>query len=124
MRVTNRNPVARLYLLTRGLAARHERVPELPFWTTDDAISCHSRRSLKSLMERTGFRITKLTCQEHGKKIDSLSLKEFHGVGRSLGRRIDSLALGAFRSLTGLLATVTFERVCYTPGVVCLARVE
>ncbi len=124
MRVTNRNPIARLYLLLRMLTLRQEPLPELPFWTTDDAISCHSRRSLTNLMHRTGFRITKLTCLEHGKKIDLLSLREFHGVKRSFGRRIDSLALGAFRSLTSLLALVSFERICYTPGVVCLARVE
>ena len=89
MRGTNRNSIARLYLLMRALTLRREQVPELPYWTTDDAISCHSRRSLVKLMNRTGFRITKLTCQERGKKIDLLSLREFHGVKWSLGKRFD-----------------------------------
>jgi 2-polyprenyl-3-methyl-5-hydroxy-6-metoxy-1,4-benzoquinol methylase len=124
IRVTNRNQMARLYLLMRKLTLRGGQVAELPYWTTDDAICCLSRGSLIELMKRTGFRITKLTCLERGKKIDLLSLKDFHGTKWSLGKRIDSLALGAFRGLTRLIALGTFERVCFTPGVACVARAE
>ena len=102
MRVTNRNQMAKFYQLVRTLALRSGTVPEMPFWTTDDAISCHSRRSLAKLMDKTGFRIIKLNSLEKGKKIESFLLRTFY-------------------QLTGALALVTCERICLTPGIVCLA---
>ena len=105
MRVTNRNQMARFYRLGRSLTLRSRQVSEMPFWTTDDAISCHSRRSLTELMNKTGFRIIKLTGLEKGKKIDSFGLR-------------------AFYQLTSVLAWATWERVCFTPGIICLAAKE
>ena len=105
MRVTNRNPLARMYRLSHSLRLRTGQTPNLPFWTTDDAISCHSRRSLSELMQRTGFRVRKLTCLERGKTIDSLGLRSYY-------------------RLSSLVARLTFERVCVTPGLVCLATPE
>jgi 2-polyprenyl-3-methyl-5-hydroxy-6-metoxy-1,4-benzoquinol methylase len=102
MRVTNRNGMARLYRSASALTFRGRRLMEMPFWTTDDAISCHSHRSLAKLMNKTGFRIIKLTGLEKGKKIDSFGLR-------------------AFYQLTSALAQLTCERICLTPGVVCLA---
>ncbi len=103
MRVTNRNPFARLHRVKAGLRFSRRQVPDMPFWTTDDAISCHSRRSLSILMQRSGFRIIKLTGLEQGKKIDSFALRNFY-------------------RLTRVLCRLTGERVCYTPGLVCLAE--
>lgn len=102
MRVTNRNGMARLHRLAFILAFRGGRDVEMPFWTTDDAISCHSRRSLIKSMNKTGFRIVKLTCLEKGKKIDSFGMR-------------------AFYQLTSALARVTCELICLTPGIICLA---
>jgi len=102
IRVTNRNGMARLHRLALALTFRGGRCREMPFWTTDDAISCHSRRSLTKLMNKTGFRIIKLTCLEKGKKIESFGLC-------------------AFYQLTSALARVTYERICLTPGIICLA---
>ena len=102
MRVTNRNGMARLYRLALALTFQWVRCVEMPFWTTDDAISCHSRRSLTKLMNKTGFRIIKLTGLEKGKKIESFGL-------------------WAFYQLSSALARVTYERICLTPGIICLA---
>ena len=103
MRVTNRNRMAQFYRLLHMPTLRGSKVPELPFWTTDDAISCHSRKGLTKLMNKTGFRIVKLTCLEKGKKIDSFALRTFY-------------------QLSGALARVTCERFCLTPGIICLAK--
>jgi len=105
MRVTNRNRMAQFHRLFHILMLRGAKVPEMPFWTTDDAISCHSRRSLSELMNKTGFRIIKLTCLERGKKIDSLGL-------------------WAFYQLTSMLTRVTYGHICLTPGIICLAMRE
>lgn len=105
MRVTNRNHMAKFHRFILAVTLRGKRLPEMPFWTTDDAVSCHSRRSLTRLMETTGFRITKLTCIERGKRIDSLGLRMFYAV-------------------TNTLAFVTGERICFTPGLICLAVVQ
>ena len=115
IRVTNRNTRARLYhalgavvqtfqSVTARLENRSHRrdAPDIPFWTTDDAISCHSRRSLSLLMARTGFRIIKLTGLERGKRITP-------GVSRNIDR------------ITHAVCRLTRERVCYTSGLVCLA---
>ena len=102
MRVTNRNPLARLHAWRRRLRPDGAAETELPFWTTDDAISCHSRRSLDILMQRTGFRIVRLTGLEQGKAIDSLALASYYRLSR-------------------LLCRLTRERICVTPGLVCLA---
>lgn len=102
MRVTNRNQMAQFCRLFRTLTLRGGRVPEMPFWTTDDAISCHSRRSLTKLMDETGFRIVKLTCLEKGKEIDKFGLWVFY-------------------QLTSVFARVTYEHICLTPGIICMA---
>lgn len=105
IRVTNRNGIARLHRLAYALTFRGRGLVEMPFWTTDDSISCHSRRSLGKLMNKTGFRIVKLTCLEKGKKIESFGLRTFY-------------------QLTGTLARITYNRICLTPGIVCLATVD
>lgn len=105
MRVTNRNRMANLHRSVFALTFRGRELAEMPFWTTDDAISCHSRRSLAKLMNKTGFRIIKLTCLERGKKIESFGMR-------------------AFYQLTSMLALVTGERICLTPGIICLAKKE
>lgn len=105
MRVTNRNGMARFHRSALALTFRGVRCVEMPFWTTDDAISCHSRRSLTKLMSKTGFRIIKLTCLEKGKKVESFGL-------------------WAFYQLSGALARITYERICLTPGIICLAARE
>jgi len=102
MRVTNRNGMARLHRLALALAFRGGDLVEMPFWTTDDAISCHSRCSLTKLMNKTGFRIVELTGFEKGKKIDSFGMRTFY-------------------QLTSVLALLTCERICLTPGIICLA---
>lgn len=102
MRVTNRNRMANLHRSVFALTFRGRKLAEMPFWTTDDAISCHSRRSLSELMHKTGFRVVKLTCLEKGKKIESFGL-------------------WAFYQLTSALARLTAERICLTPGIICLA---
>ncbi len=102
MRVTNRNQMARFYKLVRAVTLRGIKGIQMPFWTTDDAISCHSRRSLRELMDKTGFRIKKLTCIEKGKKIESFGMR-------------------AFYQLTSALAWITGEHICLTPGIICLA---
>ena len=100
MRVTNRNPLARLHHF--GAHLLHRGVPEMPFWTTDDAVSCYSRRSLTSLMGLAGFRVRKLTCIERGKKINAFGLNLYYKV-------------------TKALALLTGERLSWTPGIVCVA---
>jgi 2-polyprenyl-3-methyl-5-hydroxy-6-metoxy-1,4-benzoquinol methylase len=105
MRVTNRNGIARLHRLSLALTLRGRGHAEMPFWTTDDAISCHSRRSLAKLMDKTGFRVVKLTCFEKGKKIESFVLRTFY-------------------QLTGALALITCERLCLAPGIICLATAD
>lgn len=105
LRVTNCNGMARLYRLATASGLRGRRLVEMPFWTTDDAISCHSWRSIVEIMNRTAFRIIKLTCLEKGKKIDSFGLR-------------------AFYQLTGALARVTCNRICLTRGIICLAARE
>lgn len=102
IRVTNRNGMARLHRSAIALTFRGSRCVEMPFWTTDDAISCHSRHSLTKLMNKTGFRIIKLTCLEKGKKVESFGL-------------------WAFYKLSSALARITYERICLTPGIICLA---
>lgn len=102
MRVTNRNRMAQIYRLVCFVKFRGKDVPEMPFWTTDDAISCHSRRSLTKLMSKTGFKITKLTCLEKGKKINSLGTR-------------------AFYQITSALTRLTYGYICLTPGIICLA---
>lgn len=103
IRVTNRNGMARLHHLASILTFRKSRLIEMPFWTTDDAISCHSRKSLAKLINKTEFQIVKLTCLEKGKKIESFGLKTFYQI-------------------TGMLAQITFGHICLTPGVICLAK--
>ena len=103
MRVTNRNRMARLHHSASALTFRGRQLVEMPFWTTDDAISCHSRKSLTKLMNKTGFRIIKLTCLEKGKKIDSFGLRFFY-------------------QFTSTLARITAERACLTPGIICIAK--
>ena len=103
MRVTNRNYLARLYRLGKALMFQKRSLVEMPFWTTDDAISCHSWKSLAELMNKTGFRITKMTCIEKGKRIESLGLRLFY-------------------CLTAELARLTNQRIRLTLGVICLAR--
>ena len=105
IRVTNRNRMAQIYRLVCFVKFRGKDVPEMPFWTTDDAISCHSRRSLTKLMNKTGFRIIGLTCLEKGKKVESLGLR-------------------AFYQLTSVLTQVTYGHICLTPGIICLATRE
>lgn len=102
MRVTNRNGIARLHRAVLALTFSRGRLIEMPTWTTDDAISCHTRRSLTKLMNKTGFRIIKLTCLEKGKKVESFGL-------------------WAFYQLSSALAWVTYECICLTPGIICLA---
>ena len=102
MRVTNRNGMASLYRLVLMLTFRGRKLVEMPFWTTDDAISCHSRQSLSKLMNKSGFRIIGLTCFEKGKKIESFGMR-------------------AFYQLTSALAWITGEHICLTPGIICLA---
>lgn len=102
MRVTNRNQMARAHRLPRALTFRWGPSPQMPFWTTDDAISCHSRKSITRLMDRTGFQIQKLTCLERGKKMESLGMRMFY-------------------RMTSLAAKLTAEAISWTPGVVCLA---
>lgn len=102
MRVTNRNGMARLHRLAYALKLRRDSLVKMPFWTTDDAISCHSRKSLVKLMNKTGFQTIKLACLEKGKEIDSFSLRSFY-------------------QLTSALARATRERICLTPGIICLA---
>jgi len=105
MRVTNRNQMARAHQLASAWRTKSGDVPEMPFWTTDDAISCHSRKSVKKLMEKTGLRIAHLSCLEKGKKIESFGLRSFYAA-------------------TGLLARLSGERICWTPGVVCVAKAD
>jgi len=106
MRVTNRNGLASLYKLLSSCCKFWQRgIVEMPFWTTDDAISCHSRRSLTNVMEKTDFRIKTLICIEKGKEIESLGMKSFY-------------------FLTNLLALLTNEKICLTPGIICLATKE
>lgn len=102
MRVTNRNGIARLHRLASTLKFWRGGLVEMPFWTTDDAISCHSRRSLTKLMSKTGFRIVKLTCLERSKNIDSVGMRFFYWI-------------------TSAIARITYERICLTPGIICLA---
>jgi len=102
IRVTNRNGMARIHRLALVLTLRGNKVPKMPFWTTDDAISCHSRKSVTELMNKTGFRIIKLTCIEKGKMIESLGLRIFY-------------------QLTSVLDRITFGNICLTPGIICLA---
>ncbi len=102
MRVTNRNAIACLCRSFGSLIARGKTLPELPFCATDDAISCHSRQSLSKVMKKSGFKITKLTCIEKGKKIDSKGMKLFY-------------------MLTSSITLLTFGGVCLTPGIICLA---
>lgn len=103
MRVVNRNGMARMYhSVSRVLNFQKKEPADMPFWTTDDAISCHSRRSLTELMNKSGFRIVKLTSLEKHKKIESFGLWSFY-------------------KLTSALAAVTGERICLTPGIICLA---
>lgn len=103
MRVTNRNGMARLHRLTLKLMLQGSGVIQMPFWTTDDAISCHSRQSLIRLMNKTGFRITKLTGIEKGKRIESFGMRTFY-------------------KLTTTLLRVTFNHIWLTPGIICLAE--
>lgn len=103
IRVTNRNGMARIHRLALALTLRSNKVPRMPFWTTDDAISGHSRKSLTKLMNKTGFRIIKLTGLEKGKKIESFGLRTFY-------------------QLTDILYRITFGSICLTPGIVCLAK--
>lgn len=105
MRVTNRNRMAQLHRLFCLLRFHKSHPAKIPFWTTDDAISCHSRRSLTTLMNKTGFKVVKLTCFEKGKKIDSLGLSGFY-------------------KLSSFLAMITLEQVCLTPGIICLATAD
>ena len=102
IRVTNRNGIARLHRFASALTFRGRGIVKMPFWTTDDAISCHSRRSMVKLMNKTGFRITELTCVEEGKKINSLGMR-------------------AFYQLTSVLTQLTYGHICLTPGIICLA---
>lgn len=102
MRVTNRNRMAGLYRSVFALTFRDRELAEMPFWTTDDAVSCHSRRSLSKLMHKTGFQIVKLTYLEKGKDIDSFALRTFY-------------------KLTSMLARLTAEHISLTPGIICLA---
>lgn len=102
IRVTNRNLLARMHRFALAITLMVSGVPEMPFWTTDDAISCHSRRSLSELIDKSGFRLIKLMCFEKGKKIDSFGL-------------------WAFYQLTSAMARVTCERICLTPGIICVA---
>ncbi len=103
MRVTNRNPMARLHRMVLAMQYKSTTAPEMPFWTTDDAISCHSQKSLRTLMNRAGYRIMKISCLERGK-------------------RIESMGLWGFYIFTSLLAMLTFQGVSWTPGLICLAR--
>jgi 2-polyprenyl-3-methyl-5-hydroxy-6-metoxy-1,4-benzoquinol methylase len=102
MRVVNRNHLARLHHLMLRARLNREVLPEMPFSATDDAISCHSRRSLLTLMRRTGYQVKMLTGIELGKKDKSLALRAFYGV-------------------TQALAWVTAEHLAWTPGLICLA---
>ncbi len=102
MRVTNRNARARVFHLRHALTWPQRGARVMPFRTTDDAISCHSRRSLRVLMARAGFRIITLTGVERGKRIDA-------AVPRNIYR------------LTNCVCRLTRERLCYTSGLVCLA---
>jgi SAM-dependent methyltransferase len=102
VRVTNRNAMAKLHRLIRYATFRWDKVPRMPFWTTDDAISCHGSQSLTILMKKAGFRIVKLTCLEKGKQIDRFALRSFYQI-------------------TDVLARITFEQVALTPGILCLA---
>jgi SAM-dependent methyltransferase len=66
IRVTNRNHLARLHRWKSLLLGGHDR--ELPFWTTDDAICCHSRRSLTAALAAAGFEIERISGKESGKR--------------------------------------------------------
>lgn len=106
MRITNRNSLARLYRLGRKLLLRRDPVPALPHATTDDAISCHSRRSLSIAMDRAGLHVRRMTCLEPGaEKFDWLLPRTFHYA-------------------TNLMARLTFQRVCLTPGIVCVGTAD
>jgi 2-polyprenyl-3-methyl-5-hydroxy-6-metoxy-1,4-benzoquinol methylase len=105
MRVTNRNGLALLHRLANVLRFRGDTLIDMPFWTTDDAVCCHSWKSLTILMKKTGFKISRLTCVEKGKRMDSLGLR-------------------AFYSLTSILTLLTFHKVRLTPGIICLAVKE
>jgi len=102
MRITNRNPLARLHHLVSSFRTKPKIVPQMPFWTTDDAVSCHSQKSISKAMVLAGFRIQKLTCIEKGKRIDSLGLRMFY-------------------SMTTAMVRLSFGSICWTPGLVCLA---
>lgn len=90
IRATNRNHLARLQRWTSRLLGGGDR--ELPVWTTDDAICCHSRRSLAIALEAAGLEIEYLSGIEPGKRnipgLRSALLSAAQAIERASGGKI------------------------------------
>jgi hypothetical protein len=74
----------------------------MPMWTTDDAVSCHSRRSLIETFRRAGFDVQRMTSHEPGKQMPDIARHALYRVTEGLAR-------------------MTRDRIAWTPGLVCMA---
>lgn len=108
IRTTNRNHLARLHRWKSLLLGGRDR--ELPFWTTDDAICCHSRRSLTMALAAAGFDIVRISGKEPGKRLEP----GLRSMALAAAQWIERLTAGTVSTSSGIIVIARRREIVRT----------